>query len=70
MKHHYYLTPADIIIRVRSSTKPATYNVPMASGTFKVYEYTGAAWIVPLFPEITLLKLKEMKYIGWTEVPG
>ncbi len=71
MKHHFYLTPDERIIRITHRAKPASYNIPMiGSKKFPVFEFNVllGKWSPRVNEsEIEFSDLDRMHYLGWVD---
>ncbi len=71
MNWFYYLTHDEsLIYRVRSSARPATYNVPIRTKAWAVFAFVddpedGSNWVLQA-RLMTLSDLDAMHFIGWT----
>lgn len=59
MDSNYYYMDENSVIRIRAKRKPVKRSRPYA-----LREFTGRAWEMPCFPEISWGRLSKMNYIG------
>lgn len=69
MKWFYYLDELECPIRIKAPQKPRLNRMPR-SGTLIVHEFNSESkqWSIGCFPEVTWGVLKDLRYIGKTEV--